>query len=139
MKTPSRTLFLILTIIVTLAVVSCATYQFVANQQALLVIGTHTASQTTYVKWKSKTKFDDALNQVCANKKGVYDITVLMDDRATPIPHYRPCPSPGNIRLVKVTKSKVAGSAAAGDPHVTMSVASSDPADVAVVAAALKK
>ena len=124
--------------IMTLAVVSCVTHEFVANQQALLVIGTQTANQTTYVRWKSEARFDAALSQVC-NNKGDYDITVLRDDRATPIPHYSPCPAQRSIRLVKVTKSKVAGGAAAGDPHVTMRVASPDPADIAAVAAALKR
>jgi hypothetical protein len=135
MKTPSGTfVFLILAIIVTLAVVSCATYQFVANQQAFLFLG----SGTTYVKWKSQGQFDAALKRVCRHG-GDYDLTVLLDEHAQPIHPYKPCSFPGRIRTVKVTKSKVAVAVAAGDPHVTMKVASPDPGDIGAVADALVK
>jgi hypothetical protein len=140
MKTPSRTFaFVILAAIMTLAVVSCVTYQFVANQQAFLVIGTG----KTYVKWKSQRQFDNALRRVCRHG-GYYEITVLMNVGAQPIHPYKPCPSWGSIRTVKVTKSKVAdgaavGESAANDPNATYKVASADPEDIAEVANALTK
>jgi hypothetical protein len=140
MKTPSRTFaFVILAAIMTLAVVSCVTYQFVANQQAFLVIGTG----KTYVKWKSQRQFDNALRRVCRHG-GYYEITVLMNVGAQPIHPYKPCPSWGSIRTVKVTKSKVAdgaavGESAANDPNATYKVASVAPEDIAEVANALTK
>ena len=135
MKTPSGTFaYLILAIVATLAVVSCVTYQFVANQQAFLVIG----NGITYVKWKSQHQFDNALKRVCQHG-GNYDLTVLVDEHAQPIHPYKPCPFPGSIRTVKVTKSNVAAAAPPGDPHVTMKVASPDPQDIGAVADALTK
>jgi hypothetical protein len=140
MKTPSGTVaFVILAAIVTLVVVSCVTYQLVPNQQAFLVIGTG----KTFVKWKSQRQFDNALKRVCRHG-GYYDLTVLMNVGAQPIHPYKPCPSWGSIRTVKVTKSKVADDAAAGesagnDPYVTMKVASPDPEDIGAVADALTK
>jgi hypothetical protein len=140
MKTPSGIVaFVILAAIVTLAVVSCVTYQFVANQQALLVIGT----KTTYVKWKSQGQFDDALKRVCRHG-GNYDIAVKLTDQAQRIYPYKPCPSPGSIRTVRVTKSKItvaltAEESAANDPYATYKVASPDPEDIGAVANALTK
>ncbi len=135
MKTPSRTFALVISVvIVTLAVVSCVTYQFVANQQAFLVIG----NGISYVKWKSQDQFDNALKRVCRHG-GSYDLTVLLNEGAQPIHPYKPCPFPINIRTVRVTKSKVVDSAPAGDPYVTMKVASPDPEDIGAVANALTK
>jgi hypothetical protein len=139
MKTRSGTLsFVVLAVIVAFAVVSCCTYQFVANQKGLLVIGTG----KTYVEWKSQRQFDNALKRVCQHG-GYYDLTVLMNVGAQPIHPYKPCPFPGSIRTVKVTKSKVtdgaaAGESAANDPQVTYKVASADSDDLAAVANALK-
>jgi hypothetical protein len=144
MKTPSRTFALVISaVIVTLAVVSCVTYRFVANQQAFLLIGTG----TTYVRWKSPSQFDNALKRVCRDG-GDWDLTVLVNVGATPIPHYRdefkPCPPRGSIRTVKVTKAKIADSTSAvesatNDPNVMNKVASPDPEGIGEVANALKK
>jgi hypothetical protein len=139
MKTPSKAFaFVILAAIMTLVVVSCVTYQFVANQKALLLIGTG----TTYAEWKSQPQFDNALARVCRHG-GYYDLTVVVNVGAQPIHPYKPCPSPGSIRTVKVTKSKVAdrtaaGESAANDPNALHKVASADPGDIAEVANALK-
>jgi len=140
MKTPSRTfVFLILAIIVTLAVVSCATFQFVANQQALLYLG----GETTYAEWKSQSQFDDALARVCKNG-GYYDLTVLVSASSQPIHPYKPCAAhPVNIRMVSVTKSKVAdrkaaAEPAAGDPNAMHKVASASIDDIRQVVDALK-
>jgi hypothetical protein len=138
MKTPSRKFaIVILVAIMILAVVSCVT-QFVPNQKALLVIGTG----TTYAEWKSQPQFDNALARVCRHG-GYYDLTVVVNVGAQPIHPYKPCPSPGSIRTVKVTKSKVAdrtaaGESAANDPNALHKVASADPGDIAEVANALK-
>jgi hypothetical protein len=144
MKTSSGTFALVVfAVIVTLAVVSCVTHQFIANQQAFLEIGT----ETTYVKWK-QPDFDDALRRVCRDG-GDWDLTVL-NPGGTPIPHYRdefkPCPppTPGSIRTVKVTKSKiadkiVAGESVANDPNVMHHVVSQDPQGIGQVANALRK
>ena len=135
MKTPSGTVaFLILAAITILAVVSCVSYQFVANQQAFLVIG----NGITYVKWKTQHQFDQALEKVCKHG-GNYDLTVLVDEHAQPIHPYKPCPILRNIRTVNVTKAKAASGVPAGDPHVTMKVASPDPEDIGAVADALTK
>jgi hypothetical protein len=141
MKTPSRTLaFVILAVVVILAVASCVTYQFVANQKALLVIGT----KTTYVEWKSQRQFDNALARICRHG-GYYDLTVLVNVGAQPIHPYKPCPFPGNIsiRTVKVTKSKVtdgtaARESAANDPNAMYKVASAYNDDITQVLDALK-
>jgi hypothetical protein len=139
MKTPSGTFaFVILAVIVTLVVGACCTYQLVANQKGFLVIGTG----TTYVEWKSQHQFDNALDRVCRHG-GSYDLTVLMYPGARPFHPYRPCPSLGSIRTVKVTKSKVADRLAAGesvanDPNVTWRVASTSTDDIKAVLDALQ-
>jgi hypothetical protein len=133
MKTPSGILaIVILATIMIVVVVGCVT-QLVPNQQALLEIGT----KTTYVEWKDQGQFDSALAQICQHG-GYYDLTVLMKVGDQHIHPYKPCPFPVNIRTVKVTKSKVADGAAAGDPHVTMKVASANPGDIIKVLEALK-
>jgi hypothetical protein len=139
MKAPSGIFaFVILAAIVTLAVVSCVTYQFVANQQALLVIGT----KTTYAEWKDQGQFDNALARICQHG-GYYDLTVLVKVGDQPIHPYKPCNRSVNIRTVKITKSKVAdrtaaGESAANDPNAMHKIASAYTDDARQVLNALK-
>jgi len=139
MKTPSGTFaFVVLAVIVIVAVVSCRTYQIVANQKYAVEIGT----KTTYVEWTTQGDFDKALKKVCRHG-GNYDIRVLMNARAQPIHPYNPCPPPGSIKTDRVTMSKVAQSAAAGesagnDPNVTNRVAAANGEDIITVLNALK-
>ena len=136
MKTLSRIFaFVVLAVIVIVAAVGCATYQIVANQKYFLVIGTH----TTYVEWRDQDLFDKALDRV-RRRGGYYDITVLKNGAgAQPVHPY----VPRSIRTVKVTKSKVADGAAAGesatnDPNVTYKVATAYKEDIDAVLNALK-
>jgi hypothetical protein len=139
MKTLSGTFaFVVLAVVVIVAVVSCRTFQIVANQKSAVEIGT----KTTYVEWKDQRRFDKALERVC-RRGGYYDITVLMYVGAKPFHPYKPCPFPGSIRTVKVTKSKAAdgiaaGESAANDPNVTYKVASAYIEDITEVLSALK-
>jgi hypothetical protein len=139
MKTPSGAFaFVILAAILILTVVSCATYQFIANQQVLLVLGT----TTTYAEWKSQAQFDTALAQVCKNG-GNYDLTVLVNVGGQPIHPYKPCTQSVNIRTVKITKSKVADrtaavASAANDPNAMHRVACATTDDARQVLDALK-
>jgi hypothetical protein len=103
-----------------------------------------------YRPWKDKTAFDNALDQVCATAAAhhaTYEFYVkLQDSDPDPTRPYRPCRSnpPGNIRTVKVTKSKVAddlavGESAANDPNAMHRIQSSEPGDIKKVLDALEK
>ena len=139
MKAPSGTFaFVVLAVIVIVAIVSCRTYQIVANQKYVVEIGT----KTTYVEWTTQGDFDKALKKVCLHG-GNYDIRVLMNAHAQPIHPYNPCPSPGSIKTDRITMSKVAQRAAAGesagnDPNVTNRVAAANGEDIITVLNALK-
>jgi hypothetical protein len=134
MKAPSGTFaFVVLAVIVIVAIVSCRTYQIVANQKYAVQIGT----QTTYVEWTTQGDFDKALKKVCLHG-GNYDIRVLIKDGAQPIHPYKPCLHPGSIKTDRVTKSKVANGAAPGDPNVTNRVAAANGEDIITVLNALK-
>jgi hypothetical protein len=116
MKTRSGTFaFVVLAVIVIVAVVSsCRTLPFV--QKFDLQIGTMTDDKTEYVAWTKRQAFDDALDKVCLHPGGTYDLYVLVEERADVIHPYRPCPHPVSIKTDRVTKSKVAGGAAVGEP-----------------------
>jgi hypothetical protein len=129
MKTLSGTLALVvLAVIVTLVIVSWfLTYKMVPNQRAdhqlFLTIGTNTLLKKTYVDWTSEHDFDDALKQVSAHG-GAYKIYKLKPG-GTP---YKTEAFEQIIETKKVTKSKVADDAAAGesaanDPNVMNKVA----------------
>jgi hypothetical protein len=140
MKTPSRILALvILAVIVIAAVVSC-TFQIVPNQKFLVYIGTKPwLGAPTYVNWTTEEKFDDALKQVCQNG-GTYKIRKLKADGEK---SYDAKSCKEILKTVKVTKSKVADDAAAGesasnDPNVTYKVASASLDDIKEVLDALK-
>jgi hypothetical protein len=150
MKTLSRTLRLIVwAVIVTLVVVGCCNYVFVVpdtQARAFVELG-HGRVERTYVPWKSQNKFDKALAQV-RHHGGKICVCVLLPG-GTPYPHelnndckdYR-CPSPENIRTVKVLKSKaadtIAGESAVNDPHATYKVQSAYPGDIVQVLDALE-
>jgi FlaA1/EpsC-like NDP-sugar epimerase len=127
MKTVYRTLaFVVLAVIVTLVIASWfLTYRMVPNQKAehklILIIGTKLFKKT-YVDWTSEHDFDNALKQVC-DHKGTYTIHKKLDGQ-----EYDAIPCPEILKTVKVTKSKVADNAAAGesaanDPNVMHKVA----------------
>jgi hypothetical protein len=138
MKTPSGTFaFVVLAVIVTVAVVSCSPTdkKIVSNQKFSLRIGTKTITKTTYVDWTSDDQFDEALKQVCQNG-GSYTIEKLK-------PGGKPYNAKPCIKTDKVTKSKVADDAAAGesagnDPNVTNRVAAANKADILTVLNALQ-
>lgn len=130
MKTLYKTLaFVVLAVIVTLVIGSWfLTYRLVPNQKPdhklFLLIGTDTIFKTEYVSWTTEHDFDGALEQVCKNK-GTYKIRKLKAEGEKP---YDATPCPEILKTVKVTKSKVADDAAAGesaanDPNVMNKIA----------------
>jgi hypothetical protein len=101
-----------------------------------------------YANWKQPA-FDNALIQLCANH-GTYCLKAKLDNGSI-IRRYYPnghtdctdkdC-SFGNIRTVKVTKSKAAdniagGESAVNDPNVMHRIQSPDPGDIKQVLDAL--
>ena len=142
MKTLSGTFaFVILAVIVIVAVVSC--YQapaLVPNQKFLLYIGTKPIfGKPTYVYWTTEEKFDDALKQVCRNG-GTYKIRKLKAEGEEP---YDAKSCTEILKTVKVTKSKVADDAAAGesasnDPNIVYKVAVASKEDIEKVLSELK-
>jgi hypothetical protein len=151
MKTLSgRFRFVVLAVIVIVVVVSCCYFPSIPDTRISLYSVEIGGKQRDpiYRPWKDKGTFDEALYQVCtaAHPGMKYDFEVKLDDKADPIPHYSPCRSnpPGNIRTVKVTKSKVAddiaaGESAANDPNAMHRIQSSEPGDIKKVLDALKK
>ena len=142
--------FLVFGVIVIVAVVSCCNFPFIPGILSYSVeIGHELRGKRTYVEWKDKKEFDAALDQVCATAaahQATYDFHVKLNDNADDIHPYKPCRSnpPGNIRTVKVTKSKVAddiavGESAANDPNAMHRIQSSDPGDIKKVLDALEK
>jgi len=146
MKTLSgRFWFVVLAVIVIVAVASCCNFPFIPGILSYSVDIGSKQRVRKYVEWKNPAQFNAALDQVCAHH-GNYDLYVLEREGAEEIHRYKDCKhhSPGNIRTVKVTKSKVADDIAAGesavnDPHVTYRVQSPDPGDIIKVLDALKK
>jgi hypothetical protein len=143
MKTLSgRFRFVVFGVIVIVAVVSCRNFPFIPDIISYCVeIGSK--QQGKYVEWKDQGQFDAALKQVCAHN-GNYELFFVMQDRDKPRPYPTCTPPPGNIRTVKVTKSKVADNPAArepavNDPHVTYRVTSAYPGDISKVLDALNK
>ena len=108
-----------------------------------------------YVEWKGDgAEFKQALEQIHGRNGGDYCICVIIEPGRKPDQYpgskcgdYK-CTSenssPGNIRTVKVTKSKVAdntanGQSAVNDPNVMFRVRSPFPDDIKKVLDALKK
>jgi hypothetical protein len=152
--------FAVLGVIVTVVVVSCCNFPFplingttacFAPGKCSVEIGPQPRSKSdeAYVNWKSQQKFDEALNQVCANG-GTYCIQAKLDNGKVIYP-YHPEGSKDctycvrkDIRTVKVMKSKAADSLAAGesvanDPNVMHKVQSPNPGDIVAVVNALKQ
>ena len=151
MKTLSgRFRFIVIGVIAIVAVVSCCYFPSILDTKPLATveIGHALRGKRTYVEWKDEGKgFYRALEQVRGHN-GEYCLCVMKTPDATPQRiDYSKCPGyecpPGNIRTVKVTKSKAADNVAAGesavnDPHVTYRVQSPDPGDIKEVLDALK-
>jgi hypothetical protein len=140
-------------VIAIVAVVSCCPFPFIPDIATYSVEIGGKQKASTYVEWKDDgAKFKQALEQVRshADKGASYCICVIekTGDKPYRYPYSKclgryECP-PGNIRTVKVTKSKAADTIAAGesavnDPHVTYRVQSPDPGDISKVLDALKK
>jgi len=145
MKTLSgRFRFIVLAVIVIVVVVSCCNFPSIPDILYSVEIGSKQRPRK-YVEWKNPKQFNAALDQVCAHH-GNYDLYVLEREGADEIHLYKDCKHnpPGNIRTVKVTKSKAtdniaAGESAANDPNAMHRVQSPDPGDIKKVLAALKK
>jgi hypothetical protein len=155
MKTLSgRFRFVVIGVIAMVAVVSCCYFPLITDTKSYVEIGHELRGKRTYVEWKDEgTKFKQALEQVRGHN-GEYCICVLEKPGDKPYQYpYSKCPGhytcppennpPGNIRTVKVTKSKAADNIAAGesavnDPHATYRVQSADPGDIIKVLEALK-
>jgi len=156
MKTLSRRFrFLVFGIIVIVAIVGCCTFPLITDTKFVITAARsyielgHSLrhDERTYVLWKSRKKFDDALKQVC-DHYGTYCLKVKLDDNSI-IDPYHPDGSKDctncrleNIRTVKVTKSKAADNIAAAesavnDPHATYRVQSPNPGDIIKVLDAL--
>jgi hypothetical protein len=140
MKTLSGTFaIVVLAVLVIAAVVSC-TFRLVPNQKFLLYIGTKPIfGKPTYVYWTTEEKFDDALKQVCRNG-GTYKIRKLKAEGEEP---YDAKSCTEILKTVKVTKSKVADDAAAGesasnDPNIVYKVAVASKEDIEKVLSELK-
>ena len=148
MKTLSRTFpFVVLTVIVIVVVVSCCNFPSIPDKRiSLYSVEIGSEQRGRYVEWTTQGDFDRALAKVCAGHQGTYEFYVKLQDKDRPIHPYRPCRSnpPGNIRTVKVTKSKAADKIAAGesvanDPNAMHRIQSPNPDDVVTVLDALKK
>ena len=154
MKTLSgRFRFVVFGVIVIVAVVSCCNFPFIPDIASYSVEIGGKQKASTYVEWKDERQFENALKQVRGHEdKGAsYCLCVMRTPNDTPHPYdsYNKCPPrykcpPGNIRTVKVTKSKAADNIAAGesavnDPHVTYRVQSPYPGDITQVLDALKQ
>src|SRR5262249_13115787 len=120
--------FLVFDVVVIVAVVSCCNFPFIPNTASYCVeIGNKQKGPTyspTYAEWKSEQKFNEALEQIRGHndKRAGYCFCVIRNSGDEPKlykfndscpPHYK-CP-PGDIRTVKVTKSKAAENIAAGE------------------------
>jgi hypothetical protein len=157
MKALSRRFwFVVLGVIVMVVVVSCCVFPTIPDPRITsysIDIGYRQRAQ--YVEWKDDgTEFKQALEQVRGRKGGDYCICIIEPGRklyqypGSKCPEDYKCPpensSPGNIRTVKVTKSKVAdntanGQSAVNDPNAFYRVRSPDPGDIKNVLEALKK
>jgi hypothetical protein len=157
MKTLSRTFrFVVLGVIVIVVVASCCNLPFIPDIVSYCVeIGSKQKGPThgpTYVEWKGEQKFNEALAQIRSHndKRASYCFCVIKNSGDHPQKYkfndkctdYE-CP-PGDIRTVKVTKSKAADKIAAGesvanDPNVMHRVQSPYPADIIKVLNALKE
>jgi hypothetical protein len=139
MKTLSGTFaFVVLAVIVIVTLPSCdQTRKIVPNQKFLLIIKDHTPGKK-YVNWTTEDKFDEALKQLCQNG-GKPEISKLKEDGGQPYPG-KTCKE--LIETVKVTKSKAADGAAAGesagDPNVTYRIAATNKEDILNVLSELK-
>lgn len=145
MKTLSRRFwFVLLGIIVTVGAVGCCNFPSIVNTIPFfgVYIGHWSPVNRTdnliYVRWKDEGKFKTALGQVCGNQ-GEYDLFILRDNNKKEHWEKNCGPNdPRNIRTVKVTKSKaagtiVAGEPAANDPNVMHRVQSPKPGDIVAV------
>ena len=158
MKALSRRFwFVVLGVIVMVVVVSCCVFPTIPDPRITsysIDIGYRQRAQ--YVEWKDDgTEFKQALEQVRGRKGGDYCICIIIEPGrklyqypGSKCPEDYKCPpensSPGNIRTVKVTKSKVAdntanGQSAVNDPNAFYRVRSPDPGDIKNVLEALKK
>jgi hypothetical protein len=149
MKTLSKRFrFVVLTVIVIVVVVSCCNFPSIPDIRiSSYSVDIGSKQPPRYVEWKTKEGFDAALKQVCAAGHATFEFYIkLRDSDRDPTRPYSTCRSnpPGNIRTVKVTKSKVAddiaaGESAANDPNAMHTIQSSDPGDIVKVLDALKK
>jgi hypothetical protein len=157
----ARFRFVVIGAIVVVAVVSCCTIPIpliTDTKSVITAAGSYIelghqlraeVPERTYVEWKDQAKFDKALEKVRGNN-GEYCLCVLLTagDKPHPYDAYNKCPRRydcprGNIRTVKVTKSKAAkniavGESAVNDPNVTYRILSSSPGDIIAVLDALK-
>ncbi len=155
MNTLSETFwFVVLGVIVMVVVVSCCVFPTIPDPRITLY-SIDIGYGDQYVVWKDNgAEFKQALEQIRGRKGGDYCICVIEPGRkryqypGSKCPEYYKCPSenssPGNIRTVKVTKSKVAdntanGQSAVNDPNAFYRVRSPDPGDIKKVLDALKK
>jgi len=158
MKTLSRTFrFVVLGVIVMVVVVSCCVFPTIPDPRITLYSIDIGYGGNQYVEWKDGgTGFKQALQQVRGRKGGDYCICIIIEPGRKPDQYpgskcpedYTTCPSPnsspGNIRTVKVTKSKVAdntanGQSAVNDPNAFYRVRSPVPGDIKKVLDELKK
>jgi hypothetical protein len=151
MKTLSvRFRFVVIGVIAIVAVVSCCYFPSIPDPRiSSYSVEIGSEQRGIYRDWKDKRTFDEALDQVCAvaaAHHATYDFHVKLHDQADDIYPYKKCRSnpPGNIRTVKVTKSKVAddiavGESAANDPNAMHRIQSSDPGDIKKVLDELQK
>ena|SRR5438105_889160 len=153
MKTLSKRFrFVVLAVIVIVAVVSCCYFPSIPDTRISSYAVEIGSKQRVppYVVWKGDgTDFYRALKQI-RDHKGVYCLCVMKTSNATPQQlNYGKCAQDykcplGNIRTVKVTKSKVAddiaaAESAANDPNAMHRIQSSDPGDIKTVLDALEK
>jgi hypothetical protein len=147
-----RLRFVVLTVIVIVAVVSCCPFPVIPDIATYSVEIEGKQKASTYVEWKGDgAKFEQALQQIRGHndKRASYCFCVIRESGDHP-KKYKfndkcrdyDCP-PGNIRTVKVTKSKAADKIAAGesvanDPNVMHRVQSPYPDDISKVLDALK-
>jgi hypothetical protein len=152
MKTLSERFWIVVFgVSVIVAVGSCCCLKSIPGIAYSVEIG-NTQKSPTYIEWQSEKKFNEALERIRGHndKRASYCFCVIrvsgdhpkkykFNDKCT---DYE-CP-PGDIRTVKVTKSKAADNIAAGesavnDPNVMHRVQSPNPDDITAVLGALKQ
>jgi hypothetical protein len=149
MKTlPAKLRFVVIGVATVVVVVGCCNLPFIKD--TAIELGHDVSGKRTYVEWKDEKTFETALEHF-VDHGGKICLCVLKDPRGKPHPHKLnndcgrnyDCPSPANIKTVRVTKSMAADEIAAGgsavnDPNITHIIRSLSATEISDVLKTLK-